>query len=601
MTFANPWAFLLLPAIIPLILLYLFKEVERKMAVPSLLFWKSLENRPSASKSTRMQRFITEPLFWLQLLVLLFIIGTLAEPLIQKSVRKVVLILDISASMQTREAGGNRLTLAKAEAHRIINNLEETDQVAIITSAVQPERVLDFTVNKDLARNKIAGIEAEDTPTRLHEALTLATTMADADKVLDVIIISDQPEERPGRLPDQTSINLHAITVGQTDVNVGFVAFHPGSAVFGPGVAGDLILRNYQSKPSLGRLHMIQDNQSILNEPMELPPGGSVPIIIEDLDSPAPVEIIFETNDSLALDNRAYFLPVSNQNKTLQVFTDTPALVLLLNQLEDFQVSVLPLSGHADADQSHDVYIYDGVVPDSYPDGGVIVFAPTDPGQPLTDIEIYDWSPDHPILRDVVLERISLSGAALITQPPPWATVIAQTQEHPLILAGDPASSRRVIFAPDLIRQIESPTALLLFLKTLAWVNPGTRSDRRQLKTGDPFVQRAISDTGKITILSPSGIPLPIMYQNESLHMSHTNKSGIYTVQSELGDRYFAANLFNEIESDIRPPRGRQNEGLNVDLNSQAVIDTAYWRWTLWAAMGGVLICWFYQARRQRP
>lgn len=598
MTFANPWAFLLLPLLIPLILLYLFKEEERRLAVPSLLFWKHLEQRNTDVKSVRMKRFISDPMFWLQLLILLCIIGTIAEPVIQTSVRKVVLIMDVSASMQTRENGGSRMDLARSEAHGVVSSLAETDQIAIITAGIRPERILDFTMNKSLALARINNIKALDTTGRMNEAVSLATTMAGEDDRLDVVVISDQTTSKAIASTAGGTIRIHDLIVGETDVNVGFVAFHPRSELFSGSATGDLMLRNYRSNTATGRMTIRQDDRLLMDEQVELPPGGTVPLILESFDNPSPVEVVFDTADSLDVDNRAFFLPITNQRNTIQVFTNNQALIALLQQLEDFEITAVSQPG-IEAGKSFDVHIYDGMIPSVYPSGGVVVLAPYDPSRPLPGRTVYDWSPEHPVLRDLVLERISLSGAALIDNPPAWAEVIARTQEHPVILAGEVNKSRRIILAPDLIRQKESPAALLLLLKAITWVNPGLTADRRQISAGNPFMQSAVPDTGEVLVTAPSGQRLPVIYQDGGWHISETVETGIYTIQTRSGTSHFAANLFNEFESDIRPGKSSVLTG-SMQLDARAVIDTAYWRWGLWFVMGAILLGWIYEIYRPR-
>ncbi|MEM0499371.1 MAG: BatA domain-containing protein, partial [Methanothrix sp.] len=69
MPFRNPYALLGLLSILPLIVLYLIKPKPRDVLFPSIRFLEAGKARRSAALS----RMIKDPLFWLQLLMLILL------------------------------------------------------------------------------------------------------------------------------------------------------------------------------------------------------------------------------------------------------------------------------------------------------------------------------------------------------------------------------------------------------------------------------------------------------------------------------------------------------------------------------------------------
>src|SRR5438128_5130720 len=106
MTFLSPFGLLLFALSLPLVMLYFLKVRRREHTVPSLLLWDpSLRDREASAFFQRLQR---DPLLILQILALLALTLALARPAVTvmgQGARKVVIVLDTSASMKARDAG----------------------------------------------------------------------------------------------------------------------------------------------------------------------------------------------------------------------------------------------------------------------------------------------------------------------------------------------------------------------------------------------------------------------------------------------------------------------------------------------------------------
>ncbi len=140
MSFLSPLAFALTALVLPLVLLYFLKIRRRERRVPSLLLWDpSLRDREASAFFQRLQR---DPLLILQILALLALAIALARPaatVMGEGARKVVVVLDTSASMKAHDVGPSRFDAARAEAVQLVRRLGEGAEVMIIETGVQPK------------------------------------------------------------------------------------------------------------------------------------------------------------------------------------------------------------------------------------------------------------------------------------------------------------------------------------------------------------------------------------------------------------------------------------------------------------------------------
>jgi len=130
MSFLSPLALALFALALPLVLLYFLKVRRRERRVASLLLWDpSLRDRQASAFFQRLQR---DPLLLLQLLALLALALALARPAVTimgDGARKVVVVLDTSASMKARDVAPSRFEAARGEALALVHHLSEGAEV----------------------------------------------------------------------------------------------------------------------------------------------------------------------------------------------------------------------------------------------------------------------------------------------------------------------------------------------------------------------------------------------------------------------------------------------------------------------------------------
>src|SRR5207245_5628015 len=97
-----------------------------------------------------------------QLLLVCVFTAALANPVLTTTVaenKDIVLVLDVSASMQTRTPQGTRFTQAQQRALEVLQTLPRGRQMALITAGRQPQVVLFFTAEKALLRDAILHVQ----------------------------------------------------------------------------------------------------------------------------------------------------------------------------------------------------------------------------------------------------------------------------------------------------------------------------------------------------------------------------------------------------------------------------------------------------------
>jgi hypothetical protein len=171
MSFALPIALTLAALALPIIGMYILKVRLRRVPVSTNLFWKQIyEEKPPRSIWQHFRHLFS---LLLQLLLLLFIVLAIADPYFSWQLlqaRRLVIVVDNSASMRATDVRPTRLAAAKNGALELIDGLRIRDEAAIVRAGNVPEVVVGMTGHAPTLRDSIKGIEFSDSPTSLTTA-----------------------------------------------------------------------------------------------------------------------------------------------------------------------------------------------------------------------------------------------------------------------------------------------------------------------------------------------------------------------------------------------------------------------------------------------
>jgi len=362
MPFRDPLALLGLLGTIPLIILYLIRPKPKDVPFSSLMFLVESE----AERSAALSRLITDPLFWIQLIVLCSLATAAAGPYTVERGdpgSHLVLVMDVSASME--QSFSDALTTASdflGNYNRISIVLAESIPVVALREGSPAE-----------AEDRLSKLSTRDLSADLAGAMTTASTLLGPEGG-DILVISDfiswrgEDPDSTRKLIESSGVQVAFRTVGRGGDNLGIVG---GWMV--PSIAG----LNYSCR--------IHNYGSPAQVPLTVEgPGGtstSTAFIGSDEDyyfsfdaSPGTNTVTLEVNDAVSADNVAYiYAPPQIPRKVLYLGKASPALVAL-NSIPNLEVSrsgsyddfdVVVISENASADGGLNRYI-DG--------GGNVVF-----------------------------------------------------------------------------------------------------------------------------------------------------------------------------------------------------------------------------------
>src|SRR5437868_9167982 len=117
MNLANPSALLWAALAIPIVIFYILKIRLRRIPVSTVIFWRQIfDEKKPRSLWQRLRHLVS---LLVQLLLIALLVAALTEPFLAseaKNARRVILVIDNSASMTATDAEPNRLAKAKEEA-----------------------------------------------------------------------------------------------------------------------------------------------------------------------------------------------------------------------------------------------------------------------------------------------------------------------------------------------------------------------------------------------------------------------------------------------------------------------------------------------------
>ncbi len=192
MSFALPIALTLAALALPIIALYILRVRLRRVPVSTNLFWKQIyEEKPPRSIWQHFRHLMS---LLLQLLLLMLIVLAIADPYFSWQLlqaRRLVIVMDNSASMRATDVKPTRLDAAKNGAIELIDGLRFRDEVAIVLAGSTPEAVVGMTSHAPTLRDAIMGIEFSDSPTSLHTAIELGHRLIGEHPHGQVLVMTD--------------------------------------------------------------------------------------------------------------------------------------------------------------------------------------------------------------------------------------------------------------------------------------------------------------------------------------------------------------------------------------------------------------------------
>jgi Ca-activated chloride channel family protein len=489
MEFLSPLWLLLASIAIPVIALYLFKPKRREQRVSTLLFWQQILRERSERPSIRRLRQLLSLL--LLLLFLLAATFSAGRPIWGKDAvgQDAVLLLDISASMQSQEGSQTRCDLAKSRAQSLLASLPAGTQTSLLAMGPTPRILASRTQDTGLLSQALDRVSCSNGRAAVEESLTLAADLARSQKpVATLYLVSDGGGLQASDAKLLEGLPVVYLPVGENRQNIGITAL---SLQKRPAADQEyevlLQLHNEGTVTTTFSVELLLDGDLINAVPFSVDAKSTrTEVISQSFGTGGVLEARIVSNDkgfqdALSIDNRA-FAYVPEQQSIQVAFVSQggdyflKAALLANTSIEAFELS--PDAWSKASGSRYDVVIFHNALPAVLPQLPYLIFdgavgpgtptsqpssAPASSSQPalpaephgpamvigesvLPKLGLIDYR--HPVVDAVGLDGIRIARARMLA-PPEWGRVIVDGSQGPLVVAGEHKGTRALYFSFD--------------------------------------------------------------------------------------------------------------------------------------------------------
>ena len=563
MTFAQPWALLGLLLFVPTILLYLLKQRRRRVEVSTLMFWdRILRDEQTVTSLTRLKKLLS---LLLQLLFIALLTLAAARPSMSGKVtgaRRLVLLLDNSASMLVREGDRTRFDFAREKALKVVRGMGLGDTMMVVAVAAETDIVHPFTDSKKDLQEAIENLQPTHGGTDFPKAVQLVEQLPAIDRETHIYLVTDGAFEPP-EIHSPPKTRFAYVRVGRKADNVGISAFSVRPLPSSP--------RDFQV-----HLELLNDTPQQRRVPVELkiggrlvdafefaiPAGATVTRTLRQFSAEGgEIEAVVDVADAFALDNRAYAtLPPPQPIRVLLVTPENLFLERALATDEDVDLTV----AHPEKEVAGEfaVRIYSGCRPVKLPPGNSIFIGswPDDLGLKhrgeLNKPMFTEWQRDHPVIRHLALQNVGIEKALAVERTADFQELAASFNDPLVLLKETPTNKALVITfdtsTTDLPLRIAFPIMVANAIRYLhgadmseRWVNPAVGT----ILSSDEVSEYVNSSNALSAVITPDGQRIPA---GALVPVRH---AGFYRAEFGNGETnaLFAANLSHGRECKVQP------------------------------------------------
>lgn len=614
MTWLNPSAFAFLGFIPVIILLHTLRYRRQDVQVSTLFLWERVLRE--AHGSLGLRRLIQNLSLILQVLLAFLLAVALAQPALTKVVddsKDIILVLDVSASMQTRTPRGSRFEQARQRALEILQTLPSNRRMAVIAAGRQPQVLAFFTEERELLRQAIREVRVNDAPGNMREAVLLALSFTQGNKAQEVVVIGDGAYGPMTEL-DFPRSQIRHIRIGGGEQNVGVtrLAFRKRLGV-GERYEVLVVVKNFSRQPVETSLRLTIRRRQLLERQLSLQPGQEE-VVVSGFSGPlkgvAQAEI--EVNDDLALDNRAYgVIATKTQTWILLVGQSNYFLERLLTSLPGVLVNVIPEVSEDALPrllEANHLIIFNGVRPPPLREGNFLLIntVPQDArfreGGTVAQPDVLDWNTNHPVLRFVDLTDVHIEEALAVRLQGEVRSLVDGTGTSLLSLVEE-SRLRLVTLAFDPMRS-DLPLRVafpVLMHNLIHWFRPHEGEFAAgQIQAGMPYAVFFDTPVERVKVQGPEGEEREYDVQGNPWVFTDADRVGVYIMRTGEQKRYLTVSLLDETESDISPADALPALMPQAEagaVQQAGLLETPLWPYVLLGAVFTLLAEWYTWCR----
>jgi von Willebrand factor type A domain/Aerotolerance regulator N-terminal len=625
MNLASPAALLFAMLAIPIVVLYILKVRLRRVPVSTLIFWRQIfEEKKPRSIWQRLRHLLS---LLLQLAFLALLVFALADPIVrsqQARARRLVLIVDNSASMNAVDVAPSRLAAARAEAHRVIDGLRLGDELALVAAGTQPQVYCGLTDHQRTLRRALDAIPPGDGPTEVGGAVALARRLVSAtDKAHKIVVLTDGGFDGTAELVKQGDVEV--VPVGKSTGNVGITRLQARRSLLDP-VGYEILveIRNASDEPAECRLELELEGDPIDVVPLKLAAGErSAQVFSKTSADGGRLRARLNRDDALMADNTAFAILPRRKPQPLTLVTEGNLFLEKVFEaipLVDLAVAAEPPAPSATAGR---VTVFHRKVPETLPPGPVLVIEPAGPNalwqvdEPLQNPVVAKQDRDSPLLAHVRLDQVLMPEARKLTIKGPAQVLVESATGDPLLAVIDRPEGKVVLLTVNLEKgDLPLQTAFpIMMTNWLGWL-AGSRGELREaLPTGAvTTVELPAGPPGikaERLLRGPDGSERPLPADGPKVAVGPLERCGVWSIVRRASGPAskasepkanadetlieLACNLSNGRESDLRPGPGMpaRAAGIASGFGTRPI-------WFYLVAFAWLLTCWewlLYQRR----
>ena len=194
--FLEPWGLVGLAALAPIIALYFLKLRREERVVPSTLLWKKVIE--DMQVNAPFQRLRYSLILLLQLLMIAVLAFALSRPFLDlpgMQSKHLILLVDTSASMATRDSGKegkqSRLEAAVQDAMIKIDDLPRGGEIRLVAFDEEVRSLSPFTSDKAELKKLLLELKPRDLRSRPQEAFEAVLAMSEERTDCEIPVFSD--------------------------------------------------------------------------------------------------------------------------------------------------------------------------------------------------------------------------------------------------------------------------------------------------------------------------------------------------------------------------------------------------------------------------
>ncbi len=566
MSLLTPWGLVWLGSIPVLLWLWRLSATQRRVRVSSLVPFEHLLKRHPRSRT----RLVINILFWLQLAALISVALAMAQPVIvPPRAKRILAILDTSASMDARQRGASAFGRAKRALLTQLGRKAPTDQVLLMATAPVTALTPNPTSDALALRQAVQDVRVA------HLGGNLATTAR-----LGRALLGSEPDEiwvttDEAAPSDLVTERVRWMPVGVPLPNAAIVGLDARGTLCAPSEAAvTATVQNFSDQPSAITLTVQQGRQALHEARKTLEPSTRQAFVL-----PLPAQThgwlevsLRAAHNVLSVDDRAWVPLPTGEAMPIVVQSATPSFTRTMSHWLD-ACQALQWSAEAPTSQRPYLLVTDQEARIDSAAAAVLLFAPPPPSATAagSTTRLSYWIPaaDHPIsaylapVQAVAASLNASSAHAVSGTPVIWALV--QGRKVPVVAVDEREGRPWVTMWFDPAGSEESTPAVLAFFNSVRWLLGGSQVTM----TGQPLSISGMAG-GAVRVRRPDGSVESVEAEGGWVRYDWTTQAGLYRVTQGSVEAQVAVNFFDPLESDTleRPSTWRLSPPATADASA---------------------------------